>query len=45
LHVHFIDGHHRELDAIHAPEIATAIVRHISTSGEQSFTCSAGPAA
>ncbi len=41
LHVHYMDGHHRELDARNAPTIAAAIVRLISSAGGRSLSCSA----
>ena len=40
LHVHPIDGHHRELDASYAPTVAAAIVHLVSASGQRSFSCS-----
>jgi amino acid adenylation domain-containing protein len=42
LQVHYVDGHHRDLDARNASGIASAIVRLISASGENSLSCSAG---
>jgi amino acid adenylation domain-containing protein len=40
LHVHHVNGHHRELDANYAPTIAAAIVRLVSAAGQRSFSCS-----